>query len=184
MWWRGAVSRKWAGGGGVQCPGGGRGGGGHQYGTVCPEIKFFHSFRRFLRSRKKTFFGSTIVFWFKMFFHHSDPAGVAKKQFGSKTFSFKMVILLKMDHFCSFSAHFGSFWLHFGLRNVFRFKRFFLVQNAFPFKSGRSRKNILNGKTILNEKCFFLNEKAFGSKNKKPYFRKYCIYIPVSPLRG
>ena len=91
-------------------------------------------------------------------FHHSDPAGLAKKQFGSKKhFSFKMVILAQNG---SFLLIFGSFWAilapfwaqkcFFGSKCFFRIKMFFRSNPA-----GLAKKHFEWKKTILNEKCFF-----------------------------
>ena len=88
--------------------------------------KVFQSFKIFLRSRKKHFLVQQMFFWFKMFFHHSDPAGVAKKQFGSKKhFSFKMVIFAQN---WSFLLIFGSFWT---ILAPFWAQKCFSVQKVF-----------------------------------------------------
>jgi hypothetical protein len=125
---------------------------------------------------KKTFSWFKKGFSFKKFLHRSDLAGLVKKHFRSKNiFRSKWSFLLKMSHFCSFSAHFWSFWLHFGLKKVFAFERFFWFKKLFRSNRAGLAKKLFERKNSFERKSF-LNEKLFGSKNKKLYFRTRCIW--------
>ena len=59
--------------------------------TVVPEIRFFQSIKIFLRTRKKDFFGSTNVFWFKMFSPFRSSRTRKKTFWFKKHFPFKRV---------------------------------------------------------------------------------------------
>ncbi len=72
-----------------------------------------------------------------------------------KLFSFKIVILLEMGHFSSFSAHFWLFWLNLGLKTIFSVQTISFGSNNFSFRSGRTRKKLFERKIVLNEKSFF-----------------------------
>ena len=95
---------------------------------------------------------------------------VQKKQFPFRNGPFRAILV----HFGLILGQFGS-------------KMFFSVQNVFlqkvysPFTSARpdSQKNILNGKNILNEKCFFLNEKNNLARKTQTLFPELLYQIQV-----
>ena len=109
--------------------------------TARPEIKFFGSLIYFSGLAKKLFLGSRKVFSFKKFLHRSDLAGLAKEPFRSKNFfRSKWSFCSKWVIFAHFRFIFGHFGSILGSKKFFAFKRFFLVQKVFSFKSGRTRK--------------------------------------------
>ena len=104
------------------------------------------------------------------------PGRTRKKAFPfKKLFSFKMVIFAQNE---SFLLIFGPFWLfllHFGLKKVFAFERFFWFKKLFRSNRAGLAKKLFERKNSFERKSF-LNEKLFGSKNKKLYFRTRCIW--------
>ncbi len=115
--------------------------------TMRPEIRFFQSFKIFLRSRKKHFLVQQMFFGSKCFSPFRSSRSRKKTIWFKKHFSFKMVILAQNG---SFLLIFGSFWAilapfwaqkcFFGSKSFYWFKMFFHSNPAGVAK------NILNGK--------------------------------------
>ena len=75
-------------------------------------------------------------------------------------------------HFRLILDHFGSIL---GSEMFFRFKKFFLVQNVFSFKSGRSRKKQFEWKKqFWMENVFSEWKNILARKKQKLYFRTRC----------
>ncbi len=161
--------------------------------TVNMEIRFFQSIKIIPRTRKKTIFDSTIVFWFKMFFESKCFFAFNSKSArpdSQKAFPFrKNNFRSEMDHF----GPFWSIWAHFGsisVGNVFRFKMFSESKCFFAFNSKSARPDSQKSNLIWKQFWFrnvFERKYISGSKNKKPYFRTQCNGIQKrakSSLKG
>ena len=106
-------------------------------------------------SQKNIFWFNKCFFGSKCFFTIQIQPESQKTIWFKKHFSFKMVIFAQN---WSFLLIFGSFWTIlapfwaqkcFSVQKVFSGSKCFFIQIR-----PESQKNILNGKTILNEKCF------------------------------